>query len=160
MEFNCDKCNFHSNNKSHYTRHNKAPKHLKNMNEIPRTRYNCDKCNIHTSRRNEWIRHCKTKKHENKEENHPKLYECLACNTFLRTISSLSDHIILSAHLDNVRNKYPQAVKDSCFYTKPLDFKKMGIYIKKFESDDQNICLKDLNVHDIKKYAKIKKKDT
>ena len=83
-KFNCEKCDYHTNNNSYYCNHKKTKKHKKNyeveliLEENKRTskKYHCEYCNYYTNNKSSNSQHKKSKKHQKNIEEKKKIYNC------------------------------------------------------------------------------------
>ncbi len=123
----CKICTYTTDRKSNYDRHLKSPKHIKMVNgEI--TKYVCkfDCCNYETTEYVNFYKH--EKKHENKQSY---LCECLACDIKLRDNEGARDHAKMKSHIENVKMKYPETLKERGYMKPWLDMNKSNVYMKK-----------------------------
>ena len=71
FKFNCEKCDYHTNNNSSFCNHKKTKKHINNHeeelkieeNERTSKKYHCEYCDYYTNCKSGYSIHKKTKKH-------------------------------------------------------------------------------------------------
>ena len=87
-KYNCDKCDYHTNFLSNFSRHKKSKKHKKkyelelelkektNKNK----RFSCELCSYYTNNQNGLSQHKRTKKHKKNLKEKKLIYNCEICN--------------------------------------------------------------------------------
>jgi hypothetical protein len=92
-KFNCEKCDYHSNNNMYYLQHKRSKKHQRNYKEEieieneknKNKKYQCKLCNFFTDKINSFSQHKRTKKHKKNEEENKMTYNCEECNGKYKT---------------------------------------------------------------------------
>jgi len=122
MKFRCEACNYESDRKLNFERHNKSKLHLKLTKSIS---FKCDQCDHEADSNTNLNRHKKT--HLDTQIHN---FECLACDLSFRDLSNLKDHLKSSDHGKNVHTKYTECLKGLIPH---IDVSKRGVYVKKIK---------------------------
>jgi hypothetical protein len=112
FKFICEKCNYKTNSKSLFNKHEKTKKHNKiiepNLIELEEDnsdmKYKCKFCNYYTNNLKGYYQHKKTKKHKNNFIEEPKKtkYKCEHCNYYTNNPKGLSQHKKTKKHQNNI----------------------------------------------------------
>ena len=92
MEFNCEKCDYHTNDYCNFTSHSKTIRHTGKRPD--KTAYNCDKCKYGTNHHGTYRRHLKTKKHLKEEVGDNWKFNCDKCNYHTNNKSHYKKHLL------------------------------------------------------------------
>lgn len=131
--FKCDTCNYETKDKSNMTKHNKSKKHLLNTNQLIKEKktYKCKECSFETSHNSNYHRHMLS--HSEHPTAHYR-FHCKACEVDMRDTCNYFAHVSKASHVQNVKEKFPEAIKKRMIGTvemahQSLDVSKKHLYI-------------------------------
>lgn len=118
--------------------------------------YNCNSCKYTTANNSNFHKNVRT--HSDNPKSHYR-YNCLACNERVKDLYNLACHCRSDHHIKNVRDKFPQTLKNKTvcgvpFACQGLDLSKRHMYIK----DRKGESLSTLHVN-VKPADRIMKKE-
>ena len=130
--YECKICSYKNISEKKYNNHLKTKKHINKERILlsKKIKQKCRMCDFESSDKNILQNHTKT------HPNYNATYKCEACNVYIANQSSLNKHCIKKTHGDNVREKYPDALKggikinDKLISYARIDLSKKHLYIK------------------------------
>lgn len=105
--YECNKCNYTTDNKYYYHQHCKTKRHL-DLEKKPRKdklgiEYKCDKCDYKSYNQNNYLTH-KLNNHSTKKDRQKDFkYYCKSCDFGVFTESCFNKHISTKTHLMRIK---------------------------------------------------------